>query len=85
MVPHEPWQNIIDCKWVFRIKRNLDGSIAWYKAGLVTKGFHQWLSLDYHETFGPMAKPTTIQTALSITLSCGWQLHQLDVKQHIPP
>lgn len=31
----------IGCKWVFHIKRTLDGSIAKYKARLVAKGFLQ--------------------------------------------
>lgn len=67
-------QNIVGCKWVFRIKRNLDGSIARYKARLVAKGFHQQPGVDYHDTFSPVAKPTTIRVVLSITLSNGWSI-----------
>ena len=37
----------IGCKWVFRVKRNLDGSIQKYKAKLVTKGFHQKEGVDF--------------------------------------
>ena len=40
LVPFHHTQNIIGCKWVFRIKRNPDGSVARYKARLVAKGFH---------------------------------------------
>lgn len=32
---------MIDCKWVFRIKRKSDGTIDRYKAKLVPKGFKQ--------------------------------------------
>lgn len=32
--------NIIGCKWVYRLKRNADGSIQCHKARLVAKGFH---------------------------------------------
>lgn len=33
-------KKIIGCKWVFKIKRNSDGSVARYKARLVAQGFH---------------------------------------------
>ena len=41
LVPPPSNHNIVGCKLVFRIKRNLDGSISRYKACLVAKGFHQ--------------------------------------------
>ena len=40
LVPSTSMQSLVKCKWVFRIKRILDGSIDRYKARLVAKGFH---------------------------------------------
>ena len=40
-VPSYPCQNVVGCKWVYKLKRNSDGSISHYKAKLVAKGFHQ--------------------------------------------
>lgn len=71
--------NIIGCKWVYRIKRKADGTIERYKAPLVAKGFHQQPGLDYNETFNPVVKPTTIRTVLTIAVSRGWSMRQLDV------
>ena len=79
LVTKSPDQNIVGCKWVFRVKRKPDGSIDRYKARLVAKGFHQRPGLDFKETFSPVVKPTTIRVILSIALSHGWPIQQLDV------
>jgi hypothetical protein len=71
--------NLIDCKWVYRIKKRADGTIDRYKARLVAKGFKQRYGIDYEDTFSTMVKITTIRTVLSISVSRGWSLRQLDV------
>jgi hypothetical protein len=73
-------RNIIDCKWVYRIKKNADGTIDMYKAYLVAKGFKQRYGIDYEETFNPVVKLATIRLVLTIAISYGWSLRQLDVK-----
>jgi hypothetical protein len=39
LVPPQEGLNVIDCKWVFRLKQHPDGSLDRYKARLVAKGF----------------------------------------------
>ena len=80
LVPPQHGANVIDCKWVYKIKRKSDGSIDRYKARLVAKGFKQRFGIDYDDTFSPVVKATTIRLVLSIALSRGWSLRQLDVQ-----
>jgi hypothetical protein len=80
LVPPVPGVNIIDSKWVFKVKQKSDGSIERYKARLVAKGFKQRYGLDYEDTFCPVVKPTTIRLLLSMALTHGWHLRQLDIQ-----
>jgi hypothetical protein len=80
LVPASKAHNLVGCKWVFWIKRKADGSIDRYKARLVAKGFHQQASIDYEETFSPMIKPITVHLVLSIAISSGWSIRQIDIQ-----
>jgi histone deacetylase 1/2 len=80
LVPYKKGTNLIDCKWVYRIKRKADGTIDRYKARLVAKGFKQRYGIDYEDTFSPVVKAATIRLVLAVSVSRGWSLRQLDVK-----
>jgi hypothetical protein len=80
LVPPKQGANIIDCKWVYKVKRKADGSTDRYKAQLVAKGLKQRYGIDYEDTFSPVVKAVTIQVVLSLVVSQGWSLRQLDVQ-----
>ncbi|XP_050144052.1 uncharacterized mitochondrial protein AtMg00810-like [Malus sylvestris] len=80
LVPLPPNKNLVGCKWIYKVKRHPDGSVARYKARLVAKGFSQAAGLDYYETFSPVVKPTTVRLMFSLAATYGWKLKQLDVK-----
>ncbi|KAJ8900220.1 hypothetical protein K2173_024860 [Erythroxylum novogranatense] len=79
IVPASEAQNVVGCKWLFRIKQKSDGSIDKYKSRLVAKGFSQAPGIDYKETFSPVVKHSTIKVVLTIALANRWSLHQMDV------
>jgi Reverse transcriptase (RNA-dependent DNA polymerase) len=74
-----PNANIIGCKLIFKIKKRVDGFIQWYKAYLIAKGYTQEEGLNYFDTFSSVVKPTAIKIVLTIALSNGWSMRQLDV------
>jgi hypothetical protein len=80
LVPLRDDLNIIDCKWVFKLKQKSDGTIDRHKARLVAKDFKQQYGLDYDETFSPVVKPTTIRLLLSLAVTRGWSIRQIDIQ-----
>ena len=80
LVPRPSDQKVIGCRWVYKIKRGVDGSITRHKARLVARGYSQTEGIDYDEVFAPVAHATTIRTLLSFANSNDLEIHQLDVK-----
>nr|GEU70852.1 putative reverse transcriptase domain-containing protein [Tanacetum cinerariifolium] len=44
----------LSCKWIFKIKLNVDGTIENFKARLVIQGFKQKSKIDYFDTYALM-------------------------------
>jgi hypothetical protein len=71
LVPRKDVKNVIDSRWVYKIKRHTDGTIDQYKARLVAKGFKQRYGIDYEDIFSVVVKAATIRVILSIVVSKG--------------
>ncbi|RVW68255.1 Retrovirus-related Pol polyprotein from transposon RE1 [Vitis vinifera] len=80
LVPRPINHNVVGCRWIFKTKLHANGSIECHKARLVAKGFSQIHGLDFEDTFSSVVHPATIRIILSIIVTSGWPLHQLDVK-----
>lgn len=79
IVPRPVNKNVVDCKWLFKIKYTPDGNIDKYKACLVAKGFTQTIGVDYFETYAPIAKMTTVRVVLALAANFNQYIHQMDV------
>jgi hypothetical protein len=74
-----PNKKAVTCKWVFKTKRKVDGSLERHKARLVARGFTQTQELDYTETFSPVVRMSTVRILLTLVAAKGWILQQLDI------
>jgi hypothetical protein len=73
-------QNTVDCKWVFKTKKDAKGSIERFKARLVAKGFTQRPGIDYNETFSPVSSKDAFRIIMALVAHFNLELHQMDVK-----
>lgn len=72
-------KNLVSRKWVHIIKYKADGSLDQFKTRLVAKSYSQTISLDYLDTFSPVAKLNSFRLLISLATNPDWPLHQLDV------
>ena len=70
----------IGSRWHFALKYGPNGEISRFKARFVAKGFSQVGGRDFHETYSPTAKMSTIRIVLSLAVQNRYQLRQLDIK-----
>ena len=70
----------IECKWIYKKKKDMDGNVQIYKARLVAKGFRQVQGVDYDETFSPVAMLKSIRIILAIAAYFDYEIWQMDVK-----
>lgn len=77
----QPPQNreIVGGKWVYTIKTGLNDEET-YKARYVAKGYSQVPGVDYHETFAPTARMSSVRILMQYAVQNDRLVHQMDVK-----
>lgn len=65
-------------KWVYKVKRNADGSIERFKARLVAKGFTQREGVDYQEVFAPVMRHDSFRMFIAIATKLKSFVRQVD-------
>lgn len=72
-------RKLVGSKWVFKMKRDVDGNIDRYKARLVARGFTQRFGEDYDQTFSPVVRFESFRMLMALAAKHDLQLHQMDV------
>jgi hypothetical protein len=81
-MPPSSNKNLIDCMWVYHIKKNADGTIGRYTAQLLAKGFKDRYNIDYEDTFNPVVKKNApCLSTLSISLM---ELTSIGCEERVP-
>ena len=70
----------VECKWVFKAKRDFSRQIERYKVRLVVKGYSQREGIDFKETFSPVSTKDSFRVIMAIVAHFDLELHQMDVK-----
>nr|GEV09593.1 hypothetical protein [Tanacetum cinerariifolium] len=70
----------LSCKWIFKRKLKVDGTIEKFKARLVIYGFKQKLGINYFDTYALVACISTIRLLIAMTLIYNLIIHQMDMK-----
>ncbi|GKD26216.1 zinc finger, CCHC-type containing protein [Tanacetum coccineum] len=79
-VPNEILEPRKGCKWIFKRKMKVDGTIDKFKARLVIQGFRQKEGIDYFDTYALVARITTNRLLLALVVIHNLVIHQMDVK-----
>src|SRR5579871_2330869 len=80
LVPRTTDRDIIDTRWVFRIKRNLDQSIEKYKGRFVVQGFTQIPGVDYDEVYSSVVSYTANKILITLAAKYDLIIYQMDMK-----
>ena len=73
-------RNLMNCHFIFDLKRNSDGSVAKFKARLVADGNTQKEGIDYSRIFSTVVKMSTLRLLLIIATKRGYFLSQVDIR-----
>ncbi|GKA05768.1 zinc finger, CCHC-type containing protein [Tanacetum coccineum] len=70
----------LGCKWIFKRKMKIDGTIENFKVRLVIQGFRQKSRIEYFDTYALVTRISTIRLLITLALIHNLIIHQMDVK-----
>jgi hypothetical protein len=80
IVPRPIDKSVVGSRWIYKVKKDANGSVEKYKARFLAQVFSQIEGIDYDDTFSPITRYSSIRSILSLSAQMGWRIHQMDVK-----
>lgn len=76
----EPGHQPLGGKWVYKVKQDVNGNIARFKARWVVKGYLQQFGVDFDQTYAVVIKPMAFRVLFAIAAYFDLDIDQMDVK-----
>jgi hypothetical protein len=73
-------KNIINSRFMYKLKRKSDGTEDKAKARMILQGFLQEEGEDYHDTYAPVSQVLTVRLVLILAVQYFLLTHHVDVK-----
>uniref|UniRef100_A0ABD2X989 Reverse transcriptase Ty1/copia-type domain-containing protein n=1 Tax=Trichogramma kaykai TaxID=54128 RepID=A0ABD2X989_9HYME len=80
IIDRPPKAEVIDTKWVFKVKLDSSGNIDRYKARLCARGFKQQQGINYEETYAPVVRYESLRVLFAVAARLNLEMTQFDVK-----
>nr|GFC96385.1 copia protein [Tanacetum cinerariifolium] len=81
LVPRPDGKSVIKTKWIFKNKKDESSLVIRNKSRLIAVGYSQQKSIDYDQTFAPVARIEAIRLFLAYAAHKDFTVFQMDVKQ----
>uniref|UniRef100_A0A0A9WFE7 Retrovirus-related Pol polyprotein from transposon TNT 1-94 n=1 Tax=Lygus hesperus TaxID=30085 RepID=A0A0A9WFE7_LYGHE len=73
-------QKAVGCRLILCNKYKSSGELERRKARLVARGFTQEPKVDYHETYSPVVRLSSLRTVMALAVKHGMVVEQMDVE-----
>ena len=73
--------NVMNCHYVFTVKRHANGTVEKFKARLVADGNTQRFGVDFDRIFSTVVKISTIRLVLAVAAAFDYNLTSTDIRQ----
>lgn len=70
----------LEKKWVYKVKRDVEGKICRFKARWVVKGYLQQFGINFNQTYVAVIKPMAFRVFFAIAAYFDLDIDQMDVK-----